>query len=100
MKLTFDFWLLTFVLFRALDSKLAGLDLELESTRREMEHLKTTKSRANEMSAMTLQKISGLEQKLSELNQEYKELTVTIKNCQSKYLTVEDQVIIDLKLKL
>ncbi len=61
-----------------------------------MENLKTTKSRAKEISAMTLQKISELEEKLADLNQEYKALSATIQTCQSKYLTIEDEVLINL----
>jgi chromosome segregation ATPase len=88
------------VIFRALGSKLAHLDLELESTRLEMENLKTTKTRAKEISAMTLQKISELEEKLADLNQEYKALTATIQTCQSKYLTIEDEVLIYLSYQI
>ena len=65
-----------------------------------MENLKTTKTRAKEISAMTLQKISELEEKLADLNQEYKALTATIQTCQSKYLTIEDEVLIYLSYQI
>jgi chromosome segregation ATPase len=78
---------------REMDSKLAQLDLELSTTRRDIESLKLAKTKAaSEMTEVTSSKISQLEEKLSNLNEEYKTLMKIIQGCQSKYSTIEEQV--------
>ncbi len=78
---------------REMDSKLAQLDLELSTTRRDIESLKLAKTQAaSEMTEVTSAKISELEEKLSNLNEEYKTLMKIIQGCQSKYPTIEEQV--------
>ncbi len=78
---------------REMDSKLAQLDLELSTTRRDIESLKLAKTQAaSEMTEVTSAKISELEEKLSNLNEEYKTLMKIIQGCQSKYSTIEEQV--------
>ena len=78
---------------RAMDSKIAQLDLELSTTRRDIENLKLAKTQAaSEMTKVTSSKILQLEEKLSNLNDEYKALMKIIQGCQSKYSTIEEQV--------
>jgi chromosome segregation ATPase len=74
------------------DLKLSKLDQELGTTRSDLNKLKSTKIQSTEDADVTVQIISQLEQRLQHLSQEYKLLTASIQGCQTKYLTIEDQV--------
>ena len=82
------------MIFLIQDQKLSNLDQELQTTRSDLDKLKSSKSQSTETTTddATLQIISQLEERLQDLSQEYKSLTATIQGCQTKYLTIEDQV--------
>lgn len=73
---------------RVSESKLSGIDRELESARREIETLRTSAESSSASfgteTENSFRKISELEEKLLKLGEEYQRLTQEIVRCSSK----------------